>query len=121
MVELVVAHRRRIVAQRPHGAQLRPLGGVQGLDQRADGEVSPVHRQRVGVDCPLPVQRRLQPGVAPRFPPVLLRLGQEVGVEIVGEEYCGAAAPGLTRQGGQQGAQQQNHCQKAGKKARALH
>ena len=109
------------IAQRPHGAQLRPLGGVQGLDQRADGEVSPVHRQRVGVDCPLPVQRRLQPGVAPRFPPVLLRLGQEVGVEIVGEEYCGAAAPGLTRQGGQQGTQQQNHCQKAGKKARALH
>ena len=90
VVELVVAHSGGVIAQGPHGAQLRPLGGIQGLDQRADREVSPVQGQRVGMGPPLSVQGGLQTGVAPRLPPFPIGLGEEMGVQIVGEQHCRA-------------------------------
>ena len=49
MVKLVVSDGSGIIPQRPHGPQLRSLGGVEGLDQRADGKIPAVHQQRIGV------------------------------------------------------------------------
>ena len=89
VVELVVAEGGRVIAQGAHGPQLGGLGGVEGLDQGADGEVAAVQQQGVGVCCPLPVNGGLQAGVAAGFAAVLRRLGQEVGMEVVGKEDRG--------------------------------
>ena len=86
VVEFVVAHGGSVVAHSAHGPQLCRLGGVEGLDQGADGHVSAVHRQCVGVFGPLPLQGGHEPGVASRLAAVLSILGQKVGVQVVGKE-----------------------------------
>ena len=94
VVKLVVAQGNGVVAQGPHGPQLRGLSGVERLDQRADGEVAAVHQQRVRVLGPLPADGGFQPGIAAGLPAVLRTLGQEVGVEVVGKENGGLKARG---------------------------
>ena len=100
MVELVVAAGHRVIAQRAHGPQLGGPGGVEGLDQGADGEVAPVQQQDVGIRFPLPVNGGFQAGVAAALAAVLRRLGQEVGVEVVGKEDRGCICGGRGIRGG---------------------
>ena len=110
----MVAGGHRVVAHGPHGAQLRPLGGVQGLDQRTDGEVTAVQSQSVWVAGPLPVQSGFQPGVAAGFSSAPVGLGQKVGVEIMGKQHRSGMAPRQGRPSGQQGKQQQKRQQTGG-------
>ena len=117
VVKLVVANGGGVIAHGAHGAQLRPLGGVQGLDQRANGEVAAVYGQSVGMGPALPVQGGFQAGVAPRFVPLPVGLGQKVGVEVVGKEHRSAVALRGCRQRGQKGTQQQNRQQTGGNAA----
>lgn len=92
VVKLVVAQSGGVVAQGSHGPQLCGLGGVESLDQRADGEVAAVYQQRVRVPGLLPVNGSFQPGVAAGLPAVRPGLGQKVGVEVMGEEDGGLEA-----------------------------
>ena len=89
VVKFMVAEGRRVIAHRAHGPQLGGLGGVEGLDQGADGEVAAVQQQGVGVLFPLPVNGSFQAGVAAGLAAILRRLGQEVGVEVMGKEDGG--------------------------------
>ena len=108
VVELVVAGGGGVIAHGPHGAQLGGLGGVQRLDQGADGEIPSVQGQGVRVLGPLPLQGGHQPGVPPRLSPLPVALGQEVGVQVVGKEHRGGIGlAGGPRRQSQQGAQRQ--------------
>ena len=112
----MVARSRGVITQSAHGPQLRRPGGVEGLDQRADGEVSPVQGKSIRVEGPLLLQCGGQPGIAPGLPAVRPLQGQEVGVEIMGKEHRGLVGPrGRLRQtpGNQQG-QQEKRCEHSG-------
>ena len=117
VVKLVVADGHGVIAQRPHGAQFRRLGGVQGLNQGADGKVAAVHQQSVGMGGLFPVNDGFQPGVAAAFASLCRGLGQEVGVKVVGKKDGGFLRRRLCRcRKGTQHRQQQ--CQsKCGKTA----
>ena len=105
----MVADGAHVIAQGPHGAQLRPLVHIQGLDQGADGEVPSVQQQGVRVLGLLPVDGGLQPGVAPGLAAVLRILGQEVGVQVMGEQNSGLP-PGLRGgKGSRRHGQHQQH------------
>ena len=89
VVKLVVAEGGRVIAQGAHGPQFGCLGGVEGLNQGADGEVAAIQQQGVGALFSLPVNGSFQAGVAAGFAAVLRRLGQEVGMEVVGKQDRG--------------------------------
>ena len=55
-------------------------------DQGADGKVAAIHQQSGGIHRPFPVNGGFQPGVAATLPSLRRRLGEEVRVEIVGEQ-----------------------------------
>ena len=86
VVKLVVADGHGVVTHGSHGPQLRRLRGVKGLDQGADGKVSAIHQQGVRIHRPFPVDDGFQPGVATALPSLRRGLGEEMGVEIVGEQ-----------------------------------
>ena len=85
----VVALDLSVIAQGAHGPQFGCLGGVEGLNQGADGEVAAIQQQGVGALFSLPVNGSFQAGVAAGFAAVLRRLGQEVGMEVVGKQDRG--------------------------------
>ena len=86
VVKLVVADGHGIITHGSHGPQLRRLGGVKGLDQGANGKVAAIHQQGIRVHRPFPVDNGFQTGVAAALPSLRRGLGEEVGVEIVGEQ-----------------------------------
>ena len=89
VVKLVVADGGGVIAQGPHGPQLRRLGGVQGLDQGADGKVPAVHQQGIRMGRLLLVNGGFQPGIAAAFAAVPCGLRQEVGMEVMGKQDGG--------------------------------
>ena len=86
VVEFMIADGHGVIPQSPHGPQFRRLRGIQGLDQGADGKVAAIHQQSGGIHRPFPVNGGFQPGVAATLPSLRRRLGEEVRVEIVGEQ-----------------------------------
>ena len=84
-VKFVVSHRHSVIAHGAHGAKLRRLGGIQGLDQGAHREIPAVHSQRPRMGGPLLLQCGGQPGIAARGPSAPVLPGQEAGVEVVGK------------------------------------
>ena len=86
VVKLVVADGHGIITHGSHGPQLRRLRGVKGLDQGANGKVAAIHQQGIRVHRPFPVDNGFQPGVTAALPSLRRGLGEEVGVEIVGEQ-----------------------------------
>ena len=113
VIKLMVPGSNRIVPHGAHRPQLGGLGGIQRLNQGADGEISAVHRQSVGVLSTLALQRGHQAGIAPGLPSCAVGLGKEMGVQIVGKQNRGL--PGLPRSVGRRRQNQsckQHHSQK---------
>ena len=79
VIELVVSNGNGVIAQGPHGPQLRGLGGEERLDEGADGKVPAVHQQGVRVHLPLPVDGGFQPGVTAALPARPVGPGAESG------------------------------------------
>ena len=86
VVKLVVADGHGVIAHGSHGPQLRRLRGVKSLDQGADGEIAAIHQQSGRVHRPFLVDDGFQPGVAAALAPRSRGLGEEMGVEVMGEQ-----------------------------------
>ena len=111
VVKLVVAQGGHVISHGAQGPQLRRLGGVDGLEQAAHGEVPAVQHQGVRVGLPLLLDQGCQAGVAAALPAVCVGHGEEVVVGVVGKQD-GALVGGRGGGGrGYQRAGQQNQRQ----------
>ena len=117
VVELVVAQGGHVISHLSQRPQFRGVGGVDGLEQGAHGEISRVQGDYRGFrrGALLPEQRG-QAGIAAVFPALFIRDGQKTVVGVMGEQNGqGAGALILRRRCRRQdsGTKQQDQTQSA--------
>ena len=118
VVKLMVAQGGRVIAHGPQCPELRRVGGVDGLEQRAHGKIPGVQGDGGTLDgravgqhrgpFPLLLQQRGQAGVAAVFPAPLSGHGQKVIVGVMGKQDGQGLAGRVGGRGQGQAAQQQD-------------
>ena len=106
IVIVVIAKGGHVIAHGPHGPQLQGRGGIGGLEEGAHGEVPPVQQQRVRIRLALGPDGAHQPSIAAVRLPILPGGGQQVGVQVVGEQHRDLAAGRLPGGQGRHGQRQ---------------